>query len=74
MTTAESRVYSMIYQQQIKNITDLGIGKDDNGNKLYHYLCHSCEVGLRSHSHDSIVLQMVAHLAGGRHMILLDGY
>ena len=70
----ELKVYSMIYRRRSKNITELGIGKDDNGNKIYHYLCHSCEVGLRSHSHDSIVLQMVSHLSGERHMILLEDY
>ena len=74
ITTIESKVYSMISRQRTKNVTELGIGKDDNGNKLYHYLCHSCEIGLRSHSHDSLVLQMVAHLAEEKHMILLESY
>ena len=68
----QSRAYSMIYSQSTNNIAALGIGKNEKGSKYYHYLCHSCEVGLRSESHDSIVLRMVAHLAGERHMILLE--
>lgn len=72
--STELRVYSMIYRQVTKSIASIGIGKDDRGKKTYHYLCHSCEVGLRSHSHDTLVLQMVAHLAEERHMILLESY
>lgn len=68
------KVYSMIARQRTKTIADIGIGKDDRDNLLYHYLCHSCEVGLRSENHDTLVLQMMSHLAEERHMILLDSF